>query len=81
MKIVMVGKKNGKRNIRWTRFLGLTTALASAIGLWTGFLYWLVVGEWKVLPVLLGVWGAIIMSGTVLAGELKYPLAKLPPLD
>ena len=81
MNVVIVGKRNGKRLIRWSQFLGLTGALALAIGVGIGFVYSLLAGQWRAFPVLFGILGAIIVSGTGLLNGLKCPLEKLTPLD
>lgn len=81
MNVVIVGKRNGKRIIRWSRLLGLTGVLALALGAGIGFGYSLLAGQWSALPVLFGILGAIIASGTGLLNGLKCPLEKLTPLD
>jgi len=81
MKAIIVGRRNGKRIIRWSQFLALTGALALVLGAGIGFGYSLLAGQWRALPVLFGILGAIIVSGTGLLNGLKCPLENLTPLD
>jgi hypothetical protein len=81
MHIVIVGQRNGKAVVQWSRFLGLAFVLSMVVGLGTGLIFYLLAGRWSHTPVLLGiVVGVGITSGGLFAG-LKTPPEKLTPLD
>jgi len=81
MRILIIGQRNGKPVIQWSRFLGLALVLSMVFGLGTGLVFYLLAGRWSHTPVLLGiVVGAGITSGGLFAG-LRTPPEKLSPLD
>ncbi len=81
MRIVIVGRRDGKTVIQWSRFLGLALVLSMAFGLGTGLVFYLLAGRWSHKVVLFGIAvGAGIASGGLFIG-LTTPPEKLQPLD
>ena len=81
MRIVIVGRRNGKAVVQWSRFLGLGLVLSMILGLGTGLVFWLLAGYWSHKAVLSGITiGAGMVSIALYAG-LTTPPEKLPPLD
>ncbi len=81
MRIVIVGRRDGKAVIQWSRFLGLALVLSMAFGLGTGLVFYLLAGRWSHKVVLFGIAvGAGIASGGLFIG-LVTPPENLPPLD
>ena len=81
MKVVIVGRKDGARTIRWWALLSLSTVLALIVGAGMGFGYRLLAGQWNHLPVLLGIAMGISVAGIGLLNGLRSPLDELTPLE
>jgi hypothetical protein len=81
MHIVIVGQRNGKAVVQWSRFLGLALVLSMVLGLGTGLVFFLLAGRWSHTPVLSGLLiGAGIALGGLITG-LRTPPERLSPLD
>jgi hypothetical protein len=80
MWIVIVGKKDETRIIRWSRVAGLALGLSLILGFLTGYVYRLLSGEWDPLPCLLGVSGGIVVVGVGLVNALNTPMNRLAPV-
>jgi len=81
MHIIIIGQRNGKAVVQWSRFLGLALVLSMVFGLGTGLVFYLLAGRWSHKVVLFGITvGAGIVSGGLLMG-LTTPPEKLTPLD
>ena len=81
MRVVIVGRRNGKAVIQWSRFLGLALVLSLVFGLGTGLVFFLLAGHWSHKVVLSGIAiGAGMVSIALFAG-LTTPPEKLSPLD
>jgi hypothetical protein len=80
MRIAIVGKKDEKQVIRWSRVAGLVLGLSLFLGFVSGYAYRLLSGEWHPLPYLLGVFGGIVVVGVGLVNALKTPMNRLTPL-
>ena len=81
MNVVIVGKRDGKRVIRWPQLMGLSVVLAAVFGLGVGFVYSLLVGQWEPWPVLFGIGMGVSLTGAGLLNGLRCPLEKLTPCD
>lgn len=80
MSIVMVGKKNGKRQIQWLNFLLLGFVLGITGGIATGCIYYLLCRRWSHASV---IYGLAIMVGVVslaVINGLRTPIDKLKEL-
>jgi hypothetical protein len=80
MKIVIVGKRDAKRQVRWLAFLTLAVILWLLVGLGSGAVYFLLCGRWSHSAVL---YGGYMGVGIVLLGlysGLTSPLEKLTEL-
>jgi hypothetical protein len=80
MKVVIVGNKNGKRQIQWLNFFLLTFGLGIIGGLLSGCTYYLLSGRWSHVAVMSGI---AIMVGMILFGlvkSLSTPIEKLRQL-
>jgi hypothetical protein len=81
MRIVIVGRRNGKPVIQWSRFLGVAFVLSMVFGLGTGFVFFMLAGYWSHKVVLSGIAiGAGMVSIPLFLG-LSTPPEKLTPLD
>ena len=81
MNVIIVGRRHGKRVIRWPQFFALGLGLALALGIGMGFVYSLLAGQWTTTPVLFGIVIGVSMAGLGLMTGLKCPIEKLKPLD
>jgi len=81
MRIIIVGQRNGKAVVQWSRFLGLAIVLGLVFGLGSGFLYSLLAGHWSHDVVLSGIGIGVAMVSLALFAGLTTPPEKLPPLD
>ena len=54
MRIVIVGRRDSKAVIQWSRFVGLALILPLAFGLGTGLIFFLLAGHWSHKAVLCG---------------------------
>ena len=80
MKVVIVGKRNGKRQIQWLNFFLLSFVLGIIGGLFSGCIYYLLCRQWSHAAVISGV---AIMVGVMLFGLIKSlgtPIDKLHQL-
>ncbi len=80
MNIVIVGKKNGKRQIQWISFFLLTSVLGIIGGLVSGCIYYLLCRRWSHTAVI-GVFA--MMVAMMLFGLIKSlgtPIDKLRQL-
>ena len=80
MKIIIVGRKGEKRQIRWLAFLTLTITIGLIAGLGVGGIYFLLSGRWSHGAVMFDI---IIGVGIVALGlysGLTSPLDRLPEL-
>jgi ABC-type uncharacterized transport system permease subunit len=80
MKVVIVGKRNGKREIQWLNFFLLAFALGIIGGLLSGCIYYLLCQRWSHEAVISGV---AIMVGMMFFGLIKSlgtPIDKLRQL-
>ncbi len=80
MNIVIVGKKNGKRSIRWLNFFLLGWVLGMVIGLGGGGVYYLLCGRWSHAAVIQGIVIGVLLVSGCLASGLREPLDKLQEL-
>jgi hypothetical protein len=80
MRIVIVGKRGAKRQVRWLAFLTLAITLWLLAGLGSGGVYFLLCGRWSYFAVL---YGGFMGIGVVVLGlycGLTSPLEKLDEL-
>ena len=80
MKVVIVGKRNGKRQIQWLNFFLLSFALGIIGGLLSGYTYYLLSRRWSHVAVASGI---AMMVGIMLFGlvkSLSTPIDKLRQL-
>ena len=80
MRIVLVGKKDEKRIIRWSRVAGLALGLSLILGFWTGYVYRLLSGTWDPVPCLLGVFGGTVVVGIGVVNGLRTSMKRLVPV-
>ena len=81
MNIVIVGNKNGKRQIQWLNFFLLTFGLGIIGGLLSGCIYYLLSRQWSHVAVMSGI---VMMVGMMLVGLVKSlgtPIDKLRRLS
>lgn len=80
MRIVIVGKRGAKRQVRWLAFLTLAITLWLLVGIGSGGVYFLLCGRWSHFAVL---YGGFMGMGVVVFGlysGLTSPLEKLHEL-
>lgn len=80
MKVVIVGKRNGKRQIQWLNFFLLSFALGIIGGLLSGCTYYLLSRRWSIVAIISGI---VVMVGMMLFGLVKSlgtPIDKLHQL-
>lgn len=80
MRIVIVGRRNGKAVVRWPQFLGLGVVLSLVLGLGTGLVFCLLAGRWSPLPVVFGVFWGTGMAALGVIGGLRTPTDRLTPI-
>ena len=81
MNVIIVGRREGQRVIRWPQFFALGLGLALVLGVGMGFVYSLLAGQWTTFPVLFGIVIGVTMAGLGLMTGLQCPIEKLKPLD
>ncbi len=81
MRIVIVGKKDDKRIVRWSRVVPLALSLSFLLGCGTGFIYQMLSGQWDVRSTVLGAIMGIVVVGAGLINSLKTPVAKLSDIE
>jgi len=81
MRIIIVGQRNGKAVVQWSRFLGLAIVLSMIWGLGAGFVFSVFAGYWSHKVVLTGIACGAAMVSIVLLIGLRTPPEKLTPLD
>jgi len=79
--IVLVGKRNGKRVVKWTNLIVLSYVLSMTVGLGSGAVYYFLAGQWRHFPVLYGIGVGLGVIGFGLISGLKTPIANLRSLD
>jgi hypothetical protein len=80
MKIVLVGKRDGKRVVRWRNLLGLSAVLSMLLGSAMGGFYYLLAGQGSHLPVFLGIGMGVALSSFGVLSGLICPLDQLQAL-
>ncbi len=80
MRVVIVGRKNGKAVVRWRQYLGLSFVLSMVMGIGTGLVYCLLAGRWSHAPVLFGVITGAGIVGFGLSNGLRTPPDRLNPV-
>jgi hypothetical protein len=81
MNIVIVGKKGGRHHIRWAAVIALAVILALVLGGGSGFVYFLLSGQWNHMVVAIGLVTGIAIVGLGVINGLRTPLDKLQSLE
>jgi hypothetical protein len=81
MRIVLVGRKNGKAVIRWPQYLSLSLVLSFVIGAGVGSVFYMLSGHWSHGATLCGIIIGIGITGLGLINGLRTPTEKLTPID
>ena len=81
MRIVIMGRKNGKRIIRWPQLPAVYLMLVLLMGVIGAGTYRLISGEWKLGPVLILIPLVCGILGSGLGRSLKRPIEELESLD
>lgn len=80
MKIIIVGKRDGQRQVRWLAFVTLAIVLWFLVGLGSAGVYFLICGHWSHFAVLYGGSMGIGVAALRLCIGLGSPLEKLHEL-
>jgi ABC-type transport system involved in multi-copper enzyme maturation permease subunit len=80
MRIVIVGQKNGKAVVCWSKYLALTLVLSLVMGAGVGFVYYMLSGQWSYGATVYGAMIGFGMPGLALMCGLKTAPDKLTPL-
>ena len=81
MNVILVSNSRGERRVRWRNVILLGLGLAAAIGVGMGSAYALLAGEWRALPILMGIGSGVgLVTHGVLSG-LRTPLERLSRTD
>jgi hypothetical protein len=80
MRIVIVGRKGERLQVRWLAFLTLAITLFFLVGLGSGGIYFLLCGRWSHFAVLYGGFMGMGMVVFGLYSGLTSPLEKLREL-
>ncbi len=80
MRIVLVGKRDGNRVVRWWNLLGLCVVLSILLGAGMGGFDYLLAGQGSHVPVLLGIGMGALLSSLGLLSGLICPLDQLQTL-
>ena len=80
MSAIIVGKKNGKRQVQWLNFLLLGSVLGIAGGIVSGCIYYLLCRRWSHTSAIYGIAIMIGMVSLTLINGLRTPIDKLPEL-
>lgn len=80
MRVVIVGRKNGRAVIRWRQYLSLSFVLSMVLGIGVGLVYYLLGGRWSYGPVLFGIVVGARIVGVGLINALRTPPDRLSPL-
>ena len=81
MSVVIVGKNNGIRVVRWPQYFCLSFTLSMIMGLGTGCVFYLLAGRWDHPAVFWGIATGLGIIGLGLYSGLRSPLEKLESLD
>ncbi|MFH0964918.1 MAG: hypothetical protein V2A58_13040 [Planctomycetota bacterium] len=80
MRIVVVGRKGGKRRVRWASAIGLGVTLALVVGLGCGVVFYLLAQRWSHFPVLFGLVVGVAMAMLGVIHGLRAPIEDLAEL-
>jgi hypothetical protein len=81
MHIVIVGQRNGRAVVQWSRFVGLCLGFSMILGSGTGLGFFLLAGYWSHTAVLFGIFVGAGIGWVGLIAGLKTPPKRLPVLD
>jgi hypothetical protein len=81
MRIVLVGKANGHRQVRWGVALLLACVLGILCSLFATAIYFAVSGTFSVPTAMIAFFGPLITVGCGIQSALKLPIEQLMPLD
>ena len=81
MQYVLVGRSNGRRQVRWGSLLLLSCALGSVGATVAAGAYFALSGTWSVPAAVIGVLGPFLTVGAGVRSALQLPVGQLRPLD
>jgi hypothetical protein len=80
MSVIIVGRLNGRRHVRWATALLLGCALGILGAAAAAAVYFLLCGAFSPLAALIGFWGPFITVGVGIQNALRTPVERLSPL-
>ena len=78
MRIVLVGRKDGERVIRWMSFLGLGMCLCLVMGVGVGGVFYLLSGRWSHGAV---IYGIAMGVGVMMIGLIRGLVVSVDELE
>jgi len=81
MRIVLVGRKEGKRVVRWANYFALGLCLSLVLGMGMGAVFRLLSGRWSHGTALYGIAIGVGMMALQLIRGLTTPVDDLATLD
>jgi hypothetical protein len=81
MKIVIVGRLNERRHVRWVAALLLSCALGIFGAAVASAVYFVLCGAFSPIAAIIGFWGPFITVGVGIQNALRTPVERLSPLS
>ena len=81
MEYVLVGRSNGRRQVRWGTALLLSCALGSFCAMIAAGAYFALSGTWSAPAAVIGFFGPFLTIWAGIRSELQFLVDQLTPLD
>ena len=78
---VLVGRSNGRRQVRWGTALLLSCALGSFCAMIAAGAYFALSGTWSAPAAIVGFFGPFLAVGVGIQSAFQLPVDQLKPLD